>query len=131
MKIKNMEPITSSKIVKMSPQLLVADIGRAVDFYTDKLGFSVEFQFEDFYASVIKDGFAIHLKEDKSSADFRQFKRSNEHLDVTFSVEDIAVLFEELSGKSIEIVQPLREMPYGREFYIADLDGNLIGFFEA
>lgn len=125
-----MQPITSSKIRKMSPQLLVTDIGRAVDFYTNKLGFDVGFQYEDFYAGLTKDGFSIHLKEDKLSTDLRQHKRNNEHLDILFAVDDIEYLYEYLSGKSVEIAQPLRQMPYGREFYIADPDGNIIGFLE-
>jgi hypothetical protein len=29
---------------------------------------------------------------------------------------------------AIEIIQPLRAMPYGKEFYIADPDGYIIGF---
>ena len=47
---------------KMSPQLAVADIGRAIKFYTEKLGFRLDFEYEDFYAGIIKDGHSIHLK---------------------------------------------------------------------
>ena len=47
-----------------------------------------------------------------------------------FSVENIEKFYEDLQGKSVEFTQPLREMPYGREFYIADPYGNLLGFVE-
>jgi predicted enzyme related to lactoylglutathione lyase len=30
----------------------------------------------------------------------------------------------------VQIVQPLREMPYGTEFYISDPDGYIISFIE-
>jgi len=114
----------------MSPQLLVADIDRSIEFYTKKLGFEIDFRYEDFYAGIIKDGFSVHLKTGKPSTDERQNKRDNEHLDIIFSVEDIEYLYEEFSGKSVEVIQTLREMPYGKEFYITDPDRNIIAFLE-
>lgn len=57
-----MDPVTYSKIKKMSPQFLVSDIGRSIEFYTKKLGFEVDFLHEDFYAGIIKNGHSIHLK---------------------------------------------------------------------
>src|SRR5262245_42643293 len=125
-----METMMHSKIRKMSPQLLVTDIERAIEFYTKNLGFNVDFLYEDFYAGIIKDGFSIHLKMDKPSIDQKQNKRASEHLDIIFSVEQIENLYEEISGKSVEVIQILRTMPYGREFYIADPDGHTIAFLE-
>jgi catechol 2,3-dioxygenase-like lactoylglutathione lyase family enzyme len=125
-----MATIISSKIRKMSPQLLVADIERSLEFYTEKLGFEIEFRHEDFYAGVIKESFSIHLKSEDPSVGERQNKKHNEHLDIMFSVEDIGVLYEEFSNKSVEITQPLRKMPYGKEFYVADPDGHILGFLE-
>jgi uncharacterized glyoxalase superfamily protein PhnB len=39
-------------------------------------------------------------------------------------------LYEELMNKSVEIVQPLCERPYGNEFYIVDPDGYILAFLE-
>lgn len=47
-----MDAITYSKIKKMSPQFLVADIEHSIEFYTEKLGFDVDFRYEDFYAGL-------------------------------------------------------------------------------
>ena len=55
-------------------------------------------------------------------------EKNKEDLDLTFSVDSIESLYDEFLTKSIEIIQPLRDMPYGREFYIADPDGNRIAF---
>jgi catechol 2,3-dioxygenase-like lactoylglutathione lyase family enzyme len=115
----------------MSPQFLVADIERSIEFYTKKLGFDIDFRYEDFYAGVIKDGCSIHLKSGKSSIEGREYKRSNENLDIVFSVDGIEDLYQELLNKSIEFVQPLRDMPYGKEFYIADPDGYVLSFLAA
>ena len=125
-----MNIITASKIKKMSPQLVVEDINRSIDFYTKKLGFEMDFIYEDFYAGVSKDGFTIHLKIGKPSIEERQNKRKNEDIDVVFSISNIEDLYEELSNKSVEFTQPIREMDYGKEFYLIDPDGYIISFLE-
>ena len=112
---------------KMSPQLLVADIEHSIEFYTKKLGFSLDFRYEDFYAGIVKDGHSIHLKSGNPPGNDGKNK---EDLEITFSVDSIERLYKEVLSKSIEIVQPLRDMPYGRDFYIADPDGNRISFLE-
>jgi len=112
---------------KMSPQLRVTDIGQAIEFYTKKLGFSLDFRYEDFYAGIVKDGHSIHLK---SGGPPGNDGKGKEDLDITFSVDNIERLYEELLNKAIDIIQPLRNMPYGKEFYIADRDGNHLAFLK-
>lgn len=125
-----MDTVTRSKIKSMSPQLLVTDINRSIDFYIDKLGFEVQFRYDDFYSGIVKDGYTIHLKSGSPCAEERQNKRNNEHLDIVFTVENIEYLYEEILNKSVQVIQPLRNMPYGKEFYIADPDGYIIAFLE-
>ena len=125
-----MDTITYSKIKEMSPQLLVADLDRSVKFYTKKLGFEIDFRYENFYVGIIKDGYSIHLKLGKPSIEERESRRNNEDLDIVFSVEGIESLYEELSNKSLEFTQSLRDMAYGKEFYIVDPDGYIIAFLE-
>ena len=125
-----MKIVAYTRIKKMSPQLLVADIDRSIEFYTKKLGFDVDFRYEDFYAGIIKDNYSIHLKSGKPSIEERESKRENIDLDIIFSVEGVEDLYEELMNKSVEIVQPLCDRPYGKEFYIADPDGYILAFLE-
>ena len=126
----NMSATTYSTIKKMSPQLLVADLDRSIEFYTKKLGFDVEFRYEDFYAGIIKDGFSIHLKSGNPSAEERKNKRQNEDLDIVFSVEGVEDLYSEFLNRAVEMVQQLCDRPYGKEFYIADPDGYILAFLE-
>jgi len=125
-----MDTITYSKIKKMSPQILVTDIACSIEFYTKKLGFEVDFLYEDFYAGIIKDGYSIHLKLGKPSTEERKKKNEDEDLDIVFSVEKVEDLYTELVNKSVEITQPLCDRPYGKEFYIADPDGYILAFLE-
>lgn len=121
---------TQSTIKKMSPQFLVADLDHSIEFYTKKLGFDLEFLYEDFYAGVIKNNCSIHLKCGKPSIEERKSKRENDDLDIIFSVEGVEDLYEEFKNRSVEIIQPLCNRPYGREFYIADPDGYILAFLE-
>lgn len=125
-----METIAKSRIKKMSPQFLVTDLDRSIEFYTKKLGFDIDFRYEDFYSGVVKDGCSIHLKLGEPSIDERQNRRDNEDLDIVFAVQGIEELYEDYSQRSIEFVQPLRDMAYGKEFYIEDPDGYILGFLE-
>lgn len=121
---------TYPKIKGMSPLLLVADLNHSLEFYTQKLGFKIAFYYEDFYAGISKDGYTIHLKTGKSTAEERESRRKNEDLDIIFSIEEIEEQYGNIKKQSMTIIQPLREMPYGKEFYIADADDHILGFVE-
>ena len=114
----------------MSPQLVVADLDRSLEFYTTKLDFDIEFRHEDFYAGITRDGFSIHLKSGTASVEERKRKKENEDLDIVFVVEEVEAIYNEYLNKQIEILQPLCERPYGKEFYIVDPDGYILAFLE-
>ena len=114
----------------MSPLLPVADLDRSLAFYSEHLGFTIDFRYEDFYAGMVKDNFTIHFKCGKPDPAEREDRRKNEDLDLVFAVSAIGELYDAMKGGPVQIIQPLREMPYGREFYISDPDGYIISFIE-
>lgn len=109
----------------LSPVLLVAELERAMEFY-HRLGFETEFIYEGFYAGLRKDGYSLHLKV----AEHEKRRPAAGHVDVVLAVSGIRDLYETLKGAGVKIVQPLREMPYGLEFYIADPEGYVIAMIE-
>ena len=117
-------------IKKMSPLFVVADLEQSLDFYTQRLGFEIDFRYEDFYAGITRNGCSIHLKSGYPDSGQSVEKHNDEDIDVTFSVEDIDDFFETIKSLPVTIVQPLRQMPYGREFYISDPDGYILSFLE-
>jgi len=119
-----------SKIKNICPQFLVADITLSMEFYTKNLGFETSFMYEDFYCGITKDGCSIHLKSAEPVLEERENRRNNEHADIILSVEKIDDLYDDIKNRSVEIIQPLRDMPYGREFYICDPDGYVLAFLE-
>ena len=125
-----MDTGTLFKIKQMSLQFLVTNIDRSIEFYTKTLGFQVDFRYEDFYAGITRGAYSIHLKTGKPSMEERAKKRNNQDLDIIFSIENAEDIYEYLSNKSVELLQPLRDMPYGKEFYITDPDDYVIAFIE-
>jgi catechol 2,3-dioxygenase-like lactoylglutathione lyase family enzyme len=123
-----MNTALSPNIKSMSPLLLVADLDQTISFYTQYLGFAIDFRYEDFYAGIIKDSITIHLKLGYTSKEEQEKRIDKEDLDLVFSVGEIQQFYDTIKSMPVTIIQPLREMPYGREFYITDPDGYLIGF---
>jgi hypothetical protein len=54
--------ISRAKLTGIAPQFLVDDLPRSIEYYCECLGFELDFSYESFYASVSRDGCAIHLK---------------------------------------------------------------------
>ena len=115
----------------IAPQFLVDDLDRAIAYYCDKLGFELDFKYQSFYASVTRDGFAIHLKDAPKLAGDRKHRKQNEHLDAYISVSGIRDLFSELEMRGAQVVKPLEERPWAcLDFYVEDPDGYILCFSE-
>ena len=114
----------------IAPVFLVRDLARSIRFYKEQLGFELDFSYEDFYASMRRDGCNIHLKCDSPTLrDQAAFERA-EHLDACVVVSSAAKLAAEFSAAGATFFVPLRTMPYGNEFYVRDPDGYIIGFLQ-
>ena len=120
----------NTAIAYVAPVLRVADLARALAHYRERLGFDVEFVHGDFYAAVMRDGCRVHLRcapegtrpRDGIDADC---------VDACFGVRDARALAAHFERLGAAFAVPLREMPYGREFYLRDLDGNVLAFVES
>lgn len=122
---------SATRITGIVPQFLVDDLHRAIAYYCDQLGFELDFQYEDFYASVSRDGFAIHLKCGPKSPADREYRKQNEHLDAYIAVAGVRSLYRELESRSARVLKPLEERPWGCiDFYVEDPDGNIVCFSE-
>jgi uncharacterized glyoxalase superfamily protein PhnB len=121
-----------ASIATAAPQFLVEKLGDALTFYEQRLGFSRDFVYADFYAGVSRDGAVIHLKCAPKLDAGRARRKSEEHLDAYLVVAGIGELHDELVGRGAPIVKPLEERPWGtRDFYVEDPDGHILCFGEA
>jgi catechol 2,3-dioxygenase-like lactoylglutathione lyase family enzyme len=119
----------AAQITGIAPQLLVDDLDRAIAYYRETLGFELDFEYDSFYASVSRDGFAIHLKHAPKVAADRANRKQNEHLDAFVSVSDARSLFGELQMRGAAVIRPLEERPWAcLDFYVEDPDGYILCF---
>ena len=121
-----------ASITAAAPQFLVEKLNDSLRFYEQRLGFARDFVYQEFYASVSRDGATIHLKCAPKLAAERAHRRAGEHLDAYLEVSGVGELHEELVGRGATITKPLERRPWGaRDFYVEDPDGYILCFSEA
>ena len=93
--------------------------------------FELDFKHKSFYASVSRDGFAIHLKCASKMAADREHRKQNEHLDAYISVSGVRALFSELETRGAQVIKSLEQRPWAcLDFYVEDPDGYILCFSE-
>jgi uncharacterized glyoxalase superfamily protein PhnB len=123
---------STAALTGIAPQFLVDDLNAAIEYYREKLGFDVDFCYESFYASVSRNGFAIHLKCAAKTVSDRAHRKQHEHLDAYIAVTGVAILHDELRSRGALITKPLEERPWScKDFYVEDTDGYILCFSEA
>jgi predicted enzyme related to lactoylglutathione lyase len=119
------------RITSFAPQLLVDDLDRAINFYSEILGFSFGPAWGGFYAIGERDGFQVHLKCAPKTAEDRTNRRQHEHLDVYAGVAGVDALYEGCKANGATILKPLARTPWGtKDFYLQDPEGYIIAFGE-
>ena len=97
----------TTQLTGIAPQFLVDDLKRANEYYCDKLGFELAFEYQSFYASVTRD------------------------VDAFISVSGIRGLFSELEMRGAQVMKPLEARPWAcLDFYVEDPDGYILCFSE-
>ena len=109
-------------LLKACPMLPSSDLPASVDYYVEKLGFSKRLLLES-HAIVERDGAEFHFWP---CADQQIAKNSGAYV----RVNDIESVFKSMSraAQGGRISAP-QDRDWGmREFYVWDLDGNLLRF---
>lgn len=114
-------------ITGVAPQLRTTDLAASIDFYTTKLGFQLEFQYEDFYAGVRAGDHVVHLKQVDEADPSVQFVEDGEHFHLYLETSDIAAAAAALKSKGVAVVKGVHETPWGtREIIIRDDQGHTL-----
>ncbi len=117
------------RVTSLAPQFLVDDLGRAIAYYRDALGFTFGEPWGGFYAIGQLDGLELHLKEAPNNPAERQHRRDHEHLDASAGVEGIETFYGQCVANGAKILRPLRATRWGtKDFYVEGPDGYIICF---
>jgi len=123
-------PVLSS----ISAQLFVANIKSSCDFYTNKLGFAVEFIYGDppYYGQIIRDNARLALRlvfEPVFVGDVRKREHLLSASITVATANEIKQLFLSYQAAGVSFHQTLKREPWGaRSFIVSDPDENLILF---
>jgi len=116
-------------IVRVIPQLRTTDLAGSIRFYTEKVGFTLDFQYEDFYAGIRAGGQIFHLKLADEKDPSIDFVDRGGHFHLYFESGDAAADAEGLARRGVALVTALHETPWGtREFVIRDDQGHTLYF---
>jgi uncharacterized glyoxalase superfamily protein PhnB len=115
-------------------QLFVANIKSSCDFYTNKLGFALEFIYGDppFYGQVFRDNARLNLRLVREPVFVGDVRKREHLLSVSITVataNEIKELFLGYQAAGVSMHQALKNEPWGaRTFIVSDPDENLILF---
>jgi uncharacterized glyoxalase superfamily protein PhnB len=102
-----------------------------IRFYTEKLGFTVEFNYQDFYAGICTGDQLIHLKLVDEQDPSIPFVDEGGHLHLYFDTSDVAAFADQLKERGVPIAQDVHETAWEtREFVIHDDQGHTLYFGE-
>jgi catechol 2,3-dioxygenase-like lactoylglutathione lyase family enzyme len=122
---------TEPEFLDAHPQVFVTDMERAVAFYRDRLGFSVEYLYGEppFYGLVVRGGAGLNLRHVDALPLDGAAREAEDLLAATIVVRNAEALFRAYEAAGLAFHQPYREQPWGaHDFVVADPDGNLIHF---
>jgi uncharacterized glyoxalase superfamily protein PhnB len=120
-------------LTSTAAQLFVADIQTSCDFYTQKLGFAVDFVYGDppYYGQVSRDHALLALRLVCEPV-FTQVREREQLLSASLTVataDEIKQLFLSYQAVGVSFQQSLKKEPWGaKTFVVIDPDGNLILF---
>jgi catechol 2,3-dioxygenase-like lactoylglutathione lyase family enzyme len=118
-------------ITGVSPQLRTTDMRSTLSFYSEKLGFTVEFNYEDFYVGIRAGDRLIHLKLVDEKDPSIPYVAEGGHLHLYIETENVADLAADLKAKGVPMVKDVHETPWHtREIVIHDDQGHTLYFGE-
>ena len=101
------------QIARVIPQLRTTDLEASIAFYTEILGFTLEFQYGDFYAGVRSGPYALHLKLVDEPDPSIAYADREEHLHLYIQTPDVAGLAAELERKGVALLRSVHDTHWG------------------
>jgi catechol 2,3-dioxygenase-like lactoylglutathione lyase family enzyme len=119
------------QISSVIAQLRTTNLAESIHFYTTKVGFTLEFQHEDFYASVRAGDQLFHLKLVDEKDPSIEFVDRGGHFHLYFDTDDVSTAAATLKGNGVRLEEDVHETLWGtREFVIKDDQGHTLYFGE-
>ena len=110
-------------------QLRTTDLDQSIRFYTEKVGLTLEFRYEDFYAGIRAGHEVFHLKLVDEKDPSIEFVDKGDHFHLYFWTDDVQATADMLKLNGVHLVTDVHDTPWGtRECAIKDDQGHTLYF---
>jgi catechol 2,3-dioxygenase-like lactoylglutathione lyase family enzyme len=117
------------QISHIAAQLRTTDLESSIRFYTSLPGFTLAFQYQDFYAGIRVGDHLFHLKLVDTKDPSIDVVSRDEHLHLYFDTPDVMAAAEEVRRAGVPLAEEVHPTPWGtREFVIHDDQGHTLYF---
>jgi catechol 2,3-dioxygenase-like lactoylglutathione lyase family enzyme len=117
------------RISSVIAQLRTTDLAGSIRFYTAKVGLTLAFQHQDFYAGIRAGNQLFHLKLVDEKDPSIAFVDEGEHFHLYFETDDAVAAAEALKRNGVPLVKDVHETAWGTtEFVIKDDQGHTLYF---
>src|SRR4029434_3161553 len=93
------------------PQLRTTDLAGSIRFYTTKVGLTLEFQYQDFYAGIRAGSQLFHLKLVDEKDPSIEFVDEGEHFHLYLETSDVAAAALSLKENGVSLVKDVHDTP--------------------
>jgi catechol 2,3-dioxygenase-like lactoylglutathione lyase family enzyme len=119
-------------ITGIVPQLRTTDLAASIRFYTSRLGFTLEFEYDDFYAGLRIGRQVVHLKLADEPDPSIEFVELGGHFHLYLQTDDVVADAERLRRAGVPFVKEVHETAWStRELVIRDDQGHTLYFGQA
>jgi catechol 2,3-dioxygenase-like lactoylglutathione lyase family enzyme len=116
-------------ILSAIAQLRTTDLAGSIRFYTAKVGLTLAFQHEDFYAGIRAGDQLFHLKLVDEKDPSVAFVDRGEHFHLYLETDDAVAAAEALKENGVPLVKDVHETAWGtKEFVVKDDQGRTLYF---
>jgi methyltransferase (TIGR00027 family) len=123
--------LSTAQVLRSATCLVVPDVGRAVEYYRDVLGFAIELTPADEvqFAIVVRGAATVMLRLVDDGARIVPNEAQGGTWDLFLWVDDVEALHKELQVRGATIVQAPIVRPYRiKEMVVRDLNGYVLAF---
>jgi catechol 2,3-dioxygenase-like lactoylglutathione lyase family enzyme len=110
-------------------QLRTTNLGQSIRFYTERVGLTLAFQYEDFYAGIRAGNQLFHLKLVDEKDPSIEFVDKGDHFHLYFETDDAQATADALKRNGVRLVKDVHDTPWGtKEFATKDDQGHTLYF---
>ena len=119
------------QISNVIAQLRTTDLAASIRFYTALPGFTLAFQYEDFYAGIRAGVQLFHLKLVDAKDPSIDIVARDEHFHLYFDTSDLNAAADACRRAGVPLTRDVHQTPWGtREFVVRDDQGHTLYFGE-